>query len=76
MGLGGRPRELGAAVHLLEPYLADNPWVSKDPPLCRGLWALAGLGTAQGQGGRADSAVGKAPVGPQLQAQDWRLALY
>ena len=51
MGLGGRPRELGAAVHLLEPYLADNPWVSKDPPLCRGLWALAGLGRAQGQGG-------------------------
>ena len=53
MGLGGRPRELGAAVHLLEPYLADNPWVSKDPPLCRGLWALAGLGRAQGRGGQS-----------------------
>lgn len=74
--MGGRPRELRAAVHLLEPYLADNPWVSKSPPLCRGLWAGAGLGRAWGQGGRADSAEWKASIGPQLQAQDWRFALY
>ena len=71
---GAREQLLGmlslawAPAHLLEPHPTNNPWVSKKPPLCRGLWDGAGLGRAQGQGGRADSAVGEAPVRPQLQA--------
>lgn len=57
-----------APAPFLEPSPTNNPGVSKKPPLCRGLWDGAGLGRAQGQGGRADSAVGEAPVRLQLQA--------
>lgn len=62
------------------PPRALNPWFSMDPPLCKGLWAGPGMGwsevepascgRARGQGGRANSPVGRATVGLQLLDQE------